>query len=57
MNQIGKAFPEFISGVTSSGDVILDLSNKEQILANLRRKTALATLEAAKAEGKEADEE
>ena len=50
VDELADTFPEMISGFDEAGNIIVDITNKENILAEAREKTAKATYEAAQAE-------
>ena len=50
VDELAEKFPEMIAGFDEAGNIILDTTDKESILADARKKAAQATYDAAKAE-------
>ena len=49
-NELGKTYPQLIQSFDDMGNVVLDLTNSEEILAEARKKSNKAALDAAQAE-------
>lgn len=57
VDQLADAFPELISGFDGANNIIIDITNAEEVLALARKKTLQATLDAAEGEIKKNEAE
>ena len=57
VDQLADAFPELISGFDGANNIMIDITNAEEVLALARKKTLQATLDAAEGEIKKNEEE
>lgn len=57
VNKLAESFPALVSGFDDAGNAIIDVSSREEVLADARKATAQATLEAARAEKEHLEEQ
>ena len=57
VDQLADAFPELISGFDTANNIMIDITNAEEVLALARKKTLQATLDAAEGEIKKNEAE